>query len=59
MLFGFDTVFISGIIDAVVRLYHLSDCGKGWTVAIALIGTVVGSFSAGGCGRQAGPPSSH
>ena len=54
LLFGFDTVVISGIIDAVVKLYGLSDSGKGWTVAIALIGTVVGSFSAGVVGHKLG-----
>ena len=54
LLFGFDTVVISGIIDAVVRLYGLSDYGKGWTVAIALIGTVVGSFGAGVVGNKLG-----
>lgn len=54
LLFGFDTVVISGIIDAVVKLYGLSDYGKGWTVAIALIGTVVGSFSAGAVGHRLG-----
>ena len=54
LLFGFDTVVISGIIDAVVKLYGLSDYGKGWTVAIALIGTVVGSFSAGVVGNKLG-----
>ena len=54
LLFGFDTVVISGIIDSVVRLYGLSDYGKGWTVAIALIGTVVGSFGAGVVGHKLG-----
>jgi len=54
LLFGFDTVVISGIIDAVVRLYGLNDYGKGWTVAIALIGTVVGSFGAGAVGQKLG-----
>ena len=54
LLFGFDTVVISGALDALVRLYHLSDYGKGWTVAIALIGTVVGSFSAGAVGQKLG-----
>lgn len=54
LLFGFDTVVISGIIDAVVKLYGLSDYGKGWTVAIALIGTVVGSFGAGVVGHKLG-----
>ena len=54
LLFGFDTVVISGIIDSVVKLYGLSDYGKGWTVAIALIGTVVGSFTAGVVGQKLG-----
>ena len=54
LLFGFDTVVISGAIDALVKLYHLSDYGKGWTVAIALIGTVVGSFTAGVVGQKLG-----
>jgi len=54
LLFGFETVVISGIIDSVVKLYGLSDYGKGWTVAIALIGTVVGSFSAGVVGHKLG-----
>src|SRR6202167_4525092 len=54
LLFGFDTVVISGAIDALVRLYGLSDYGKGWTVAIALIGTVVGALSAGVVGQKLG-----
>lgn len=54
LLFGFDTVVISGIIDAVVRLFGLSEYGKGWTVAIALIGTVVGALSAGMVGQKIG-----
>src|ERR1700760_2065146 len=54
LLFGFDTVVISGAIDALVKLYDLSDYGKGWTVAIALIGTVVGSFTAGVVGQKLG-----
>lgn len=54
LLFGFDTVVISGAIDALVRLYHLSPSGKGWTVAIALIGTVVGSLAAGVVGQKLG-----
>jgi hypothetical protein len=35
LLFGFDTVVISGIIESVVRLYSLSDYDKGLTVAVA------------------------
>jgi sugar porter (SP) family MFS transporter len=54
LLFGFDTVVISGAIDALVKLYHLSPEGKGWTVAIALIGTVVGSLAAGVVGQKLG-----
>src|SRR5271166_1457691 len=54
LLFGFDTVVISGAIDALTRLYHLSDYTKGWTVAIALVGTVVGSFGAGIVGQKLG-----
>ncbi len=54
LLFGFDTVVISGAIDALVRLYHLSPQAKGWTVAIALIGTVIGSFGAGEVGQKLG-----
>src|SRR5208282_3513829 len=42
LLFGFDTVVIAGAIDALVRLYGLSPQGKGLTVAIGLVGTVVG-----------------
>jgi len=54
LLFGFDTVVISGAIDALVRLYGLSAQGKGWTVAIALIGTVVGALGAGVAGQKLG-----
>jgi sugar porter (SP) family MFS transporter len=54
LLFGFDTVVISGAIDALTRLYHLSPQGKGWTVAIGLVGTIVGSLAAGQLGQKLG-----
>jgi sugar porter (SP) family MFS transporter len=54
LLFGFDTVVISGAIDALVKLYHLSAQDKGWTVAVALIGTVVGALGAGQVGQKLG-----
>ena len=54
LLFGFDTVVISGAINALVRLYGLSAQGKGWTVAIALIGTVAGALGAGVAGQKLG-----
>lgn len=54
LLFGFDTVVISGAIEALVKLYGLSAQGKGWTVAIALVGTVVGALGAGVVGQKLG-----
>ena len=53
-LFGFDTVVISGVIESLVKLYNLTSLGMGWTVAIALIGTVLGSFFAGAIGQSLG-----
>ena len=47
LLFGFDTVVISGVMDALTRLYHLSDQAQGVTVSIAVIGTVLGAMTAG------------
>jgi len=54
LLFGFDTIVISGAIDALVRLYGLSAQGKGLTVAIGLVGTVVGALGAGVVGQRLG-----
>jgi MFS transporter, SP family, arabinose:H+ symporter len=54
LLFGFDTVVISGAIDALVRLYHLTPQDKGLTVAIGLVGTVIGALGAGQIGQKLG-----
>src|SRR6185437_16186270 len=54
LLFGFDTVVISGAIDSLVRLYHLSPQNKGLTVAIGLVGTVIGALGAGQAGQKMG-----
>jgi MFS transporter, SP family, arabinose:H+ symporter len=54
LLFGFDTVVISGAIDALVKLYGLTPHEKGFTVAIGLIGTVIGALSAGVVGQKLG-----
>jgi len=54
LLFGFDTVVISGAIDALVKLYNLSPQAKGFTVAIGLVGTVIGALSAGIVGQKLG-----
>ena len=47
LLFGFDTAVISGTTDALQRVYGLSDNLLGFTVASALIGTIVGALGAG------------
>jgi len=47
LLFGFDTAVISGTTDALRSVYGLSDNLLGFTVASALIGTIMGSLGAG------------
>lgn len=48
LLFGFDTAVISGAEKAVQEVFQLNGFWHGFTVAIALIGTVIGAASAGG-----------
>ncbi len=47
LLFGFDTAVISGTTQQLTRFYELSPGGLGFTVATALIGTIVGALAAG------------
>ncbi|MFB3779151.1 MAG: sugar porter family MFS transporter [Bryobacteraceae bacterium] len=47
LLFGFDTAVISGTTDALRTRFSLDDNLLGFTVAIALIGTIIGSIGAG------------
>lgn len=47
LLFGFDTAVISGTTQALQAHFALSDPALGFTVASALIGTVIGSLVAG------------
>ena len=47
LLFGLDTAVISGVEKPMQALYHLTNFWHGFTVAIAIIGAVVGAFSAG------------
>lgn len=47
LLFGFDTAVISGTTDWLKDVFDLSSFGLGFTVASALIGTVVGSVIIG------------
>ncbi len=47
LLFGFDTAVIAGATQALKNLYHLAPLWEGFTVASALVGTVIGSMLAG------------
>jgi sugar porter (SP) family MFS transporter len=47
LLFGLDTAVISGTTSALQERFALSDAQLGFTVASALIGTIVGSLIAG------------
>lgn len=47
LLFGFDTAVISGTTSDLTRVFDLAGFGLGFTVATALIGTVVGAAFAG------------
>lgn len=47
LLFGFDTAVISGANDALKRVFDLDSFAHGFTVASALIGTVVGALVVG------------
>jgi MFS transporter, SP family, xylose:H+ symportor len=47
LLFGFDTAVISGTTDWLKNVFALSDFALGFTVASALIGTIVGSIAIG------------
>src|SRR6266404_7262549 len=47
LLFGFDTVVISGTTQALTVLFHLSPLALGVTVSSALAGTIIGSMLAG------------
>ncbi|MBQ6158507.1 MAG: MFS transporter [Thermoguttaceae bacterium] len=46
-LFGFDSGVISGCEQAIQGEYSLSPFGHGFTVSVALIGTVIGAFGVG------------
>jgi MFS transporter, SP family, xylose:H+ symportor len=47
LLFGFDTAVISGTTEALQRVFRLDEFWLGFAVASALIGTIVGAFTAG------------
>ncbi len=54
LLFGFDTAVIAGTTHALQLHYALSEAQKGFTVAIALYGTVAGAMLAGPIGQRIG-----
>jgi SP family arabinose:H+ symporter-like MFS transporter len=54
LLFGFDTVVISGAIQSLVHIYNLTPGNTGLTVAIGLVGTVIGALAAGQIGQKLG-----
>jgi MFS transporter, SP family, xylose:H+ symportor len=47
LFFGFETAVISGTIEDLERVYGISGFMLGFTVASALIGTIVGALVAG------------
>jgi sugar porter (SP) family MFS transporter len=54
LLFGFDTAVISGTTHSLTIAYGLSPKALGITVAMALVGTVIGAMSAGIPGQKWG-----
>ena len=47
LLFGFDTAVISGTNEALQKVFDLDSFWLGFTVAVAMIGTIVGSLAIG------------
>ncbi len=54
LLFGFDTAVIAGITGALTNKYHLTATSLGFTVAIALWGTIAGAACGGWAGDRFG-----
>ncbi len=54
LLFGFDTAVIAGITSALSAKYRLTPSTLGFTVAIALWGTIIGAASGGFAGDRFG-----
>jgi MFS transporter, SP family, arabinose:H+ symporter len=54
LLFGFDTAVISGTTHALTITYGLSPKALGVTVAMALVGTIIGAMTAGMPGQKWG-----
>ena len=52
LLFGFDTAVIAGTTHSLTLAYSLTPRQLGFTVSVALIGTVIGAMSAGIPGQK-------
>lgn len=50
LLFGYDTAVIAGTVEFLQQRFALSDLALGWTVSSALLGCVLGAWSAGWSG---------
>ena len=53
-LFGFDTAVISGTTEALKQVFQLTSNQLGFTVASALIGTILGSIVVGKSAERMG-----
>lgn len=53
-LFGFDTAVISGVEQTIQKIWALSSLEQGFTISIALIGTVLGSVLGGNPAEKLG-----
>ncbi|MFP5415713.1 MAG: sugar porter family MFS transporter [Actinomycetes bacterium] len=47
LIFGFDTAVISGTTEQLKAYFGLDDAYLGWTVGVALLGTILGALTAG------------
>ncbi len=54
LLFGFDTAVIAGVTTALTSRFHLTPTSLGFTVAIALWGTLLGAATGGWAGDRFG-----
>jgi MFS transporter, SP family, sugar:H+ symporter len=53
-LFGFDTAVINGTVKALYTAFNTADWGVGLSVSIALLGSAIGAFFAGGIADRIG-----
>ncbi len=47
LIFGFDTAVISGTTTQLMSYFDLTEAYLGWTVGVALLGTILGALTAG------------